>query len=145
LPDVERRNQPDCEWVCHSLRLIRKQLPCETSGHCKKGIMPRRNGGTELSDFEETKAKLVEDLKLVAEDAEELIKATGGELGEKTREIRDRLKFVLEDAKETCAKLEDHAVAGFRTADQTIRKNPYSSIGIALGAGLLIGFLLKRR
>ena len=106
--------------------------------------MPIRNG-SELSDFQETKAKLAEDLRLVAEDAEELIKATGGELAEKTREIRDRLKIVLEDAKVTCARLEEQAAAGFRATDRTIRENPYSSIGIALGAGLLIGFLLKRR
>ena len=57
--------------------------------------MPRRNGGSDLTNFQETKAKLAEDLKLVAEDAEELIKATGGELGERAREIRDRLKVVL--------------------------------------------------
>jgi ElaB/YqjD/DUF883 family membrane-anchored ribosome-binding protein len=107
--------------------------------------MPRHNGGTELSDFQETKAKLAEDLKLLAEDAEELIKSTGGELAEKTREVRERLKFVLEDAKATCARLEEQTAAGFRATDRTIRENPYSAIGIALGAGLLIGFLIKRR
>jgi ElaB/YqjD/DUF883 family membrane-anchored ribosome-binding protein len=108
-----------------------------------KGIMPIRNGG--MTNFQESKAKLAEDLKLVAEDAEELIKATGGELGERAREIRDRLKVALEDAKETCARLEDQASAGFRATDRVVRENPYRSIGIALGAGLLIGFLLKRR
>ena len=104
--------------------------------------MPRRNGG---NNFQETKAKLAEDLKLVAEDAEELIAAAGGELAEKTQEIRDRLKVVLEDAKKTCAQLEDQAAVGFRTTDRVIRENPYYSIGIALSAGLLIGILLKRR
>ena len=102
----------------------------------------RRNGG---NSFQESKAKLVEDLKLVAEDTEELIAATGGELAEKTREIRNRLKVVLEDAKETCAQLEDQAVEGLRATDRAVRDNPYRSIGIALGAGLLIGFLLKRK
>jgi ElaB/YqjD/DUF883 family membrane-anchored ribosome-binding protein len=109
-----------------------------------KGTMARRNGGSE-TNFQETKAKLADDLRLVAEDAEELIKATGNELGDKAREIRDRLKVVLEDAKETCAKLEDQAAAGFRATDRVLRENPYRSIGIALGTGLLIGFLFKRR
>lgn len=104
-----------------------------------------QNGRGELSEFQETKEQLIEDLKLVAEDAEELIRATGGEVAEKTREIRERLKAVLEDAREACARLEDQAAAGVRATDRVIRDNPYASIGIALGAGFLIGCLLKRR
>ena len=110
-----------------------------------KGIMPRGSGTGELSEFQQTKEQLIEDLKLVAEDTEELIQAAGGELGEKTREIRERLKEVLEDAKDTCARLEEQTAAGFRAADRVVRENPYSSIGIALGAGLLIGYLFKKR
>src|SRR5690242_10923770 len=87
----------------------------------RKGIMARRNGTGGLSEFQQTKEQLIEDLKLVAEDAEELMKAAGGELAGKTQEIRDRLKVVLDDAKETCARLEDQTAAGFRAADRTIR------------------------
>lgn len=107
--------------------------------------MPRKNGTSDLSEFQETKTQLIEDMKLVARDAEELIKAAGGEVTEKTREIRERLKVVLEDAKETCARLEDQAVEGFRATDKIIRDNPYRAIGIAVGAGFLVGFLLKRK
>ena len=81
----------------------------------------------------------------VAEDAEELIKATGAEIAEKTREVRERLKMDLEDAKEACARLEDQASAGMRAADRSVRENAYRSIGIALGAGFIIGWMLKRR
>jgi ElaB/YqjD/DUF883 family membrane-anchored ribosome-binding protein len=111
----------------------------------QQGIMAKGNGTNELTEFQETKAQLIEDLKLVAEDAEELIRATGGELSGKTREIRERLKVVLEDAKEACGRLEDQAAAGVRAADRAIRDNPYTSIGIAVGAGFLIGYLLKRK
>lgn len=104
-----------------------------------------QNGTGEASDFQQTKTQLIEDLKLVAQDAEELIKATGGELADKTREIRDRLRLVVEDAKEACARLEEQASAGARAADRAVRENPYRSIGIALGAGFLIGWMLKRR
>ena len=106
--------------------------------------MPKRNGG-EVTHFQETKAKLTEDLRLVAEDAEELIRATGGELGVKTREIRERLKVVLEDAQETCARLEEQAEAGLQATDKVIRENPYRAIGIAVGIGFLAGFLIKRK
>jgi ElaB/YqjD/DUF883 family membrane-anchored ribosome-binding protein len=110
-----------------------------------KGKMALQNGRTNLSEFQETKEQLVEDLKLVAEDAEELIRATGGEVAEKTREIRERLKVVLEDARQACVRLEEQAAEGMRATDRVIRDNPYASIGIALGAGFLIGCLLKRR
>jgi ElaB/YqjD/DUF883 family membrane-anchored ribosome-binding protein len=36
-------------------------------------------------------------------------------------------------------------VAGAKAADQIIRKHPYESIGIALGVGLLIGVLVRRK
>lgn len=110
-----------------------------------KGTMPKHNGGSELKTFQETKAKLADDLRLVAEDAEELMKAAGGELTDKTREVRERLRAVLDDAKETCSQLEEQAEAGLRAADKTIRENPYRSIGIAVGIGFLVGFLIKRR
>lgn len=104
--------------------------------------MSKRNGG---KSFQETKAKLANHLSLVAQDTEELMKATGGEIAEKTLEVRERLKMVLEDAKETCAELEEQAEAGFRAADRVVRENPYRSIGVAVGVGFVIGYLLKRR
>lgn len=107
--------------------------------------MPKRNGAGDLSDFQETKAKLAEDLRLVAEDAEELIKATGGELAVKTREIRERLRGVLENAQETCERLEEQAELGLKATDKAIRKHPYRAIGIAAGVGIVAGYLLKRK
>ncbi len=106
--------------------------------------MRRENSGIK-TDFQETKAKLAEDLRLVAEDAEELMKVAGGELGERTREVRERLSAALDNAKTRCAELSEQAEEGLRVADRSIRANPYRSVGIALSAGLLLGFLLKRR
>ncbi|MEO5802898.1 MAG: hypothetical protein ABIR24_05160 [Verrucomicrobiota bacterium] len=37
------------------------------------------------------------------------------------------------------------AIAGAKATDQAIRGNPYASLGIAFGAGLLLGFLIKRK
>jgi ElaB/YqjD/DUF883 family membrane-anchored ribosome-binding protein len=106
--------------------------------------MPTRNGD-ELTGFREAKARLADDLRLVAQDAEELIKAGGGELAERTKEVRARLKVALDDAKQTCARLEEQAGVGIQKADKAVRENPYRAIGIAVGLGFLAGFLLKRR
>ncbi len=107
--------------------------------------MPRRNGGSEFSTFQETKAKLAEDLRLVAEDTEELIKATGGELSSRAREVQERLKSLLHDAQDTCERLEEQASAGIKATDLVIRNNPYRAIGIAVGVGFLAAYLLKRK
>jgi ElaB/YqjD/DUF883 family membrane-anchored ribosome-binding protein len=89
--------------------------------------------------------KLVKDLKTCACDAEELIKSTAGELNDKTKEARLRLKATLSSAKESCEALEEKALNGVKAADRTIRTYPYESLGIALGLGLLIGLLIGRR
>ena len=89
--------------------------------------------------------KLVKDLKAVACDAEELMKTTAGELNEKSREARLRLKTALEGARESCECLRERAAEGVKATDRAIRTRPYESLGIALGAGVLLGFLLGRR
>ena len=89
--------------------------------------------------------KLVKDLKTCACDAEELIKATAGELNDKTKEARLRLKNTLNAAKESCEALEGKALNSVKAADRKIRTYPYESIGIALGVGLVLGVLIGRR
>ena len=88
---------------------------------------------------------LVGDLKLVMRDAEELLKATVGEAGEKVKEGRRRLTAALETAKANCERLQDNAVETAKMTDHVIREHPYESIGVAFGVGLLIGVLVTRR
>jgi ElaB/YqjD/DUF883 family membrane-anchored ribosome-binding protein len=89
--------------------------------------------------------RLVTDLKTVARDAEELFKASAGEVGEKAQEVRARLRASVERSKEACVRLEEKAIAGAKTTDKAIRDHPYQGIGIAFGVGLLIGVLVTRK
>ena len=93
----------------------------------------------------EANERLVSDLKAVAHDAEDLLKATAGQAGEKISEVRSRLTAGLESAKATCQRLEDKTVAAAKATDRCIREHPYESIGAAFGLGLLIGVLVGRR
>ncbi len=88
---------------------------------------------------------LVGDLKLVMSDAEELLRATAGEAGEKVKEVRRRLTVALESAKANYDQLQDKAVEATKATDRVIRDHPYESIGVAFGVGLLIGVLVGRR
>jgi len=89
--------------------------------------------------------KLVHDLKTVAHDTEELLKASAGEVSDKAREARARLTAAVERAKESCARLQEKAVESAKAADKVVREHPYQSIGIAFGVGLLIGVLVTRK
>lgn len=89
--------------------------------------------------------RLVADLKTVARDTEELLKATAGAVGDKAHEARARLSTALESAKAACHRLEEKAVASAKATDKVIREHPYQSIGVAFGIGLLIGVLVTRK
>ena len=94
---------------------------------------------------EQSNESIARDLKVLAHDAEELMKATAGQAGEKITEIRGRLATTLDSAKATCHRLGEKTIAAANATDQTIRDHPYESIGVAFGLGLLIGVLVRRR
>jgi ElaB/YqjD/DUF883 family membrane-anchored ribosome-binding protein len=89
--------------------------------------------------------KLMQDFKVVVQDAESLAKATASDLGDKAREARARLATSLESAKANFRRLEERAAEGARATDQVIRAHPYESLGAAFGVGLLIGLLVSRK
>jgi ElaB/YqjD/DUF883 family membrane-anchored ribosome-binding protein len=96
-------------------------------------------------EIEQSTERLLQDLKTVVEDGEELLRAGAQELGERGQAAREKLAAALESAKETRRRLEERAIAGAKATDRLIREYPYQSIGIAFGVGLLIGVLANRR
>ena len=94
---------------------------------------------------QEANERLTGDLKSVVRDAEDLMKATAGQAGEKVSEVRSRLAAAVESAKATCHRLEEKAVAAAKATDHVIREHPYESIGVAFGLGLLVGVLVTRK
>ena len=83
-------------------------------------------------------------LKTVTEDAENFVRETGSGLSEKAREARARLAASLASAKAGLSRLNEKAVEGAKATDRVIRANPYQSIGVAFGIGILIGVLVTR-
>lgn len=88
-----------------------------------------------------TKEKLMEDLKVLVSDAEELIKATGGQLVGKSQA---EVSATIERLKAGCRTIQSQAMFRAKQADKLVHDHPYPSIGIAFGLGLLIGVLVKR-
>lgn len=97
----------------------------------------------------EPKDKLVADLKVVVADAEELLAATAHQTGERVAELRERMQENLRAARHKLADAEDAIRAKTRevakATDHYVHEHPWKSIGIAAGAGLIIGLLIGRR
>jgi len=96
-----------------------------------------------------TTDKLVEDLHTVVRDAEELLKVTASQAGEKVQEARVRAEESLRGAKERLSALEDDALERARAfANDTeayVREKPWNAVALAAGVGLLLGLLIGRR
>lgn len=89
--------------------------------------------------------QIMEDLQNLAADAEVLLASTGEVAGSKASAAREKLMAAIETAKNTCKKLEKKAVAGAKATDQAIRTHPYESMFVALGLGIVIGLLIRRK
>lgn len=97
------------------------------------------------SDIEESTEKLLQDLKEVVRDGEDLLRAGADELGERGTAAREKLVAALDVARETQRRLQERAVAGAKAADGYIRARPYQAIGVAFGVGMLLGLFAMRR
>lgn len=95
------------------------------------------------------KEKLIADFKMVVADAEEILRVTAGQAGEKMADLREKAQARLVDAKFKLAEAEailvDKAKAAGRAADDYVHDNPWRAVGIAAGVGLVVGLLIGRR
>jgi ElaB/YqjD/DUF883 family membrane-anchored ribosome-binding protein len=93
--------------------------------------------------------QLVADLKTVMQDAEALLKATSTVTGEKIQEVRARAEESLRQARTRLTEVEEEAMRRAReiadAADEYVHENPWQSVGIAAGIGLVLGLLIARR
>jgi ElaB/YqjD/DUF883 family membrane-anchored ribosome-binding protein len=96
-----------------------------------------------------TKEKLMQDLKLVVQDVEELLKATASQTGEKIAAARARAEESLRGAQRHLFEAGDEAAAraraGADAADEYVRDNPWQAVAIAAGVAFIIGLLVGRR
>ncbi len=98
---------------------------------------------------EVSKEKLMQDMRVVMSDAEELLRATAGQAGDKVAAARERIQANLAVAKERLFEAEHAAVEKAKRAakatDEYVHENPWKSMGVAAGVGLIVGMLISRR
>jgi ElaB/YqjD/DUF883 family membrane-anchored ribosome-binding protein len=94
----------------------------------------------------QTPQDLLDDLHTLVAEAEKMM---GDSVSEHTEDAISALRSRFDAAQERLAELYTGArkkvVAGAKYTDETIRANPYQSLAIAAGIGLLVGVLVGRR
>jgi ElaB/YqjD/DUF883 family membrane-anchored ribosome-binding protein len=93
--------------------------------------------------------KLIADMRVVIADAEELLRATAGQAGEKVAAARARIQDSMDAAKIKLAQLSEagaeKAKAAARATDDYVHDHPWHAVGIAALVGLVLGTLISRR
>ena len=95
-----------------------------------------------------TGQKLAEDVKVLINDAEELLRATASETGERIVDLRRCLEQKLVECQTELAEQERvwlqkaEQVRAF--AASYLRENAWTKVAIAGGVGMVLGLLLRR-
>ena len=97
---------------------------------------------------DESRERWIGDLRSVIADAEELLRATTSQAGDAVATARQKIEQSLIEGKKALADAEELMIQRSREAadiaDDYVRENPWSAIGIAAGLGLLAGLMLRR-
>ncbi len=96
-----------------------------------------------------SKDKIVDDLKSLISDAEELLKLTADQQGGKLDDLRAHINGRVAVAKDRLADAEaaivDSGKKAVRATDDYVHENPWQSVGVAAGVAFLLGLLVSRR
>ena len=102
-----------------------------------------------MNDNPANRDKLVNDMRTVISDAEDLLRATANQAGERIAVARERIQDSLHQAKVKLAEAEavvsERAKQAARYTDEYVHDNPWRAIGVAAAVGLLLGLLMSRR
>jgi ElaB/YqjD/DUF883 family membrane-anchored ribosome-binding protein len=94
------------------------------------------------------KQKIVEDLNVLLTDSEEMLRLVAQLPGEGLDALRERLRAHVDTLRTALADAQLAAQRGYRSAtvqtERYVRQNPWQALGMAAGAGFLLGLLAAR-
>jgi ElaB/YqjD/DUF883 family membrane-anchored ribosome-binding protein len=103
----------------------------------------------QVDEFNRARTRMAGDIKTVIADGEDLLKAAADVSGEGFAVAREKFAEKLGSARARLADASQAAVGTARevaaAADHYVHDSPWTAIGIAAAAGMLIGFLAARR
>jgi len=94
------------------------------------------------------KQKIVEDLRVLLTDSEEILRLAATVPGEGVEALRERLRTHVDTVQSALGDAQTAAKQRYRvaadTTDRYVRDNPWQAVGIAAGIGFLLGALITR-
>lgn len=96
-------------------------------------------------EFNRAKGKMADDLKMIVSDGEELLKAAANASGDGFGAARAKFAEKVMSAKAKLADASQPAVDKARQANDYVHSSPWTVIGAAAVAGILIGLLAAKR
>ena len=97
-------------------------------------------------DAAQTPKELLHDLQALVAEAEAMIADSVTEHAtDAVDSLRSRFAAAQERFTDAYTGARKKVIAGAKYTDEAIRENPYQSLAIALGVGLLVGVILGRR
>lgn len=92
---------------------------------------------------------IISEFRDLAASIDELLAASGGEGGEALNELKAKATDRLKQAKAAITKVERDAVQAAKNvavkSDDYVHENPWTSIAVGAGVGLILGLLIGRR
>ncbi|CAM3700256.1 hypothetical protein BS639_16840 [Rouxiella silvae] len=100
------------------------------------------------NQFEPQQTSLDDDLRMLSETLEEVLKSSGDKADEKYIEIKSRAEQALNDVQSRLSSATDSYCAKAKTvvrqADSYVHDKPWHGVGVGAAVGLVIGLLLRR-
>lgn len=101
------------------------------------------------SEVSAARAQLLDDFDKVVRDTESLLRSLASVSGEKAVALRDSVEANLNTAKARLRELQgvasQKANLAAREADAYVHDNPWTAIGLAAAAGVIVGLILSNR
>jgi ElaB/YqjD/DUF883 family membrane-anchored ribosome-binding protein len=96
----------------------------------------------DLISEEASLEKLVDELMLIVQGADEFVRANGATFQGPQKE---EITTLLQRLKDRCQRVQRQAVASALAIDKVLHQYPYSALGFAFAFGLLAGKLFNRK
>lgn len=100
---------------------------------------------TETDRTTQTAEEVLDELRSLVSEAEKILAQTPQGACNCDTPLRERLEAAQERLSAVYRGTKQKVVAGAKYADETVRENPYQSMAVALGIGVLVGVLVGRR